>query len=345
MTELEVIYDTKDLEMDRARLAAVIASSFDAIIAKDLNSTITDWNPAAERMFGYTAAEAIGRDVRMLIPDTLVDEETEIIRRIRAGERIESYETIRRRKDGTLIPVSLTVSPILDDKGRVVGASKIARDITATKESEHRIRLLLREINHRVKNQYAVIMAVVRETGRRSSDVREFQDKIGQRIAALAASHDLLVQTEWSGSPLMDLIEAQMAPFEHNGRLKAVGPSVHLSPGAVQNIGLALHELGTNSAKHGVFSGRPGRVELVWNVGLDAGGSSQFTMAWDEHFDAPLPSTVDSATGFGSVVLNKVAADALNGEASLRRESRHISWVLKAPLADVTDERRDSWTG
>lgn len=93
----------------------------------------------------------------MLIPEGMKDEEAEIIGRIRNNERVESFETVRIRKDGTRIEVSLTISPIHDSQGRVVGASKIARDITATKESERRIRVLLREINHRVKNQYAVI--------------------------------------------------------------------------------------------------------------------------------------------------------------------------------------------
>ena len=192
-----------------ARLAAIVQSSFDAIIGKDLNSIITDWNPAAERLFGYTAAEAIGRDVRMLIPPSMVQEEDEIIRRIRAKERIESYETTRLRKDGRLVQVSLTVSPILGDGGEVVGASKIARDITATKESERRIRLLLREINHRVKNQYAVIMSVIRKPAGARVIWKIFRRALANASAPLSAAHDLLVKTEWSGAPLVDVIEAR----------------------------------------------------------------------------------------------------------------------------------------
>jgi PAS domain S-box-containing protein len=112
------------------RLAAVVASSDDAIVTKNLDSIITSWNPAAERMFGYTESEAMGRSIRMLIPPELQDEEDTVLAKIRAGETVDHYETIRRRKDGTLLSISLTVSPIRDTSGTIVGASKIARDIT-----------------------------------------------------------------------------------------------------------------------------------------------------------------------------------------------------------------------
>jgi PAS domain S-box-containing protein len=111
-------------------LAKVVESSDDAIISKDLNSTIISWNPAAERMFGYTEHEAIGKSVRMLIPAHLQNEEDEVLAKIRAGEKVDHYETVRQRKDGSLIAISLTVSPIRDESGTVVGASKIARDVT-----------------------------------------------------------------------------------------------------------------------------------------------------------------------------------------------------------------------
>jgi len=150
-------------------LAAVVDSSFDAIVSKDMNSTITSWNAAAERMFGYTPEEAIGQSVLMLIPPHLRSEETDIIERVKRGERLESYETIRVRKDGGIINVSLTISPIIDAQGMILGASKIARDITAAMESERRIQLLLKEINHRVKNQFAVILSIIRETRSRAS--------------------------------------------------------------------------------------------------------------------------------------------------------------------------------
>jgi PAS domain S-box-containing protein len=117
-------------------LAAIVSSSDDAIIGKDLNGVITSWNGAAERMFGYTAEEAVGQAIRLIIPAGRQSEEDEILRRIRVGKSVKDFETERVRKDGSLIPISLTVSPILDADGRVVGASKIARDITDRKDRE-----------------------------------------------------------------------------------------------------------------------------------------------------------------------------------------------------------------
>ena len=122
------------------RLAAIVESSDDAIISKDLNGVIQTWNRGAERVFGYTAEEAVGKPVTILIPPDRIDEEPGILARIRRGERIDHYETVRRRKDGSLIDISLTVSPIRDGDGRVAGASKIARDITERKKAENAVR-------------------------------------------------------------------------------------------------------------------------------------------------------------------------------------------------------------
>jgi PAS domain S-box-containing protein len=129
-----------------AMLAAIIESSTDAIISKDLNGIINSWNTAAERLFGYSAGEAIGKPVTILIPPERYDEEPAILARIRRGESIDHYETVRRRKDGSLLDIALTVSPIKDSVGRIIGASKIARDITASKKAERELRTLKDEL-------------------------------------------------------------------------------------------------------------------------------------------------------------------------------------------------------
>jgi PAS domain S-box-containing protein len=121
-------------------LAAIVESSADAIISKDLSGTITTWNRGAERLFGYTAAEAIGTSVTILIPSDRLDEEPHILQRIRNGERFEHLETVRRHKNGSLVDISLTISPIKDALGRVIGVSKIARDITERKAAEAKLR-------------------------------------------------------------------------------------------------------------------------------------------------------------------------------------------------------------
>ena len=258
--------DRAELQSDgeaQARLAAIVDSSFDAIISKDLNSIIISWNAAAERMFGYTAQEAVGQSILMLIPEHLRNEEHEIIERIRSDQRIASYETVRLRKDGALIHVSLTISPIKTSDGKIIGASKIARDITATRENERRVRLLLREVNHRVKNQYAVILAMVKETSRRATSPQEFEQHVRDRICALSRSHDLLVQSDWSGASVAELVQEHMKPFGHEERIKVSGSLLTLNARAVQYLGMALHELGTNSAKYGALTCPKGSIAVT----------------------------------------------------------------------------------
>src|SRR5881296_3131051 len=125
-----------------ARLAAIVESSDDAINSKDLNGIITSWNPAAERMFGYTAAEIVGKSIRTIVPDDRESEEDDVLRRIVAGEAVAHFETVRRRKDGSEVIVSLTVSPIRNRRGTIIGASETARDITERKRESQRAMFL-----------------------------------------------------------------------------------------------------------------------------------------------------------------------------------------------------------
>ena len=150
------------LREDRAarRLAAIIESSDDAIVGKDLNGVITSWNQAAERMFGYMAPEVIGEPITIIIPADRLHEEREVLSRIRRGAKVEHFETLRRHKSGRLIPISLTVSPIRDYDGTVVGASKIARDISYRVEAEAERARLLGEVQRQ-----AAITAKLNEVG------------------------------------------------------------------------------------------------------------------------------------------------------------------------------------
>jgi PAS domain S-box-containing protein len=153
--------DIDRVQRDARRLAAIVESSEDAIVGKDLNSIVTSWNAAAERMFGYAAAEIIGKSVRLIIPDDRQHEEDDVLRRIRDGQRIEHFETLRRKKDGTLFPVSLTISPICSERGVVIGASKIARDISdRIRADEERRRLLeMARSANRLKDEFLATLS------------------------------------------------------------------------------------------------------------------------------------------------------------------------------------------
>ena len=185
-------------------LASIVESSDDAIISKTLDAIITSWNKGAERMFGYTAEEAVGQSVTILIPPDRQHEERTILERIGRGERIEHYETVRQRKDGSLIAISLTVSPIKNVEGRIVGASKIARDLTERKDAEARENMLMAELTHMNRvaaagvlsasiahevNQPLVSIAVNAETVRlllasEKPDIDEARDALDEIVTA-----------------------------------------------------------------------------------------------------------------------------------------------------------------
>ncbi len=159
----------KEAEAANARLSAIVQSSDDAILSKDLNGIITSWNQGAERIFGYTSDETIGKPITILIPADRADEEPPILERVRRGERIDHYETVRRHKDGSLIEISLTISPIIDERGAIIGASKIARDITQRKRAEEALLAadrakdeFLAVLGHELRNPLGALASAVR---------------------------------------------------------------------------------------------------------------------------------------------------------------------------------------
>jgi PAS domain S-box-containing protein len=207
------ISDRKRADLATRRVVAVIESSDDAIITKTLDSIITSWNPAAERMFGYTEAEAIGQSIRMLIPRELQGEEDTVVAKIRAGETVDHYETVRRRKDGGLLSISLTVSPIRNDAGEVIGASKIARDVT------ERSRLLAAAREHAaITQKVGEVGAVVASTLERDVIVQKVTDTATELTHAEFGAFFYNVHEPKSGDSYM-LYTLSGAPKEAFGTL------------------------------------------------------------------------------------------------------------------------------
>jgi len=160
------ITDRKRAEYYAQRLAAVVEFSDDAIVSKDLDGIITTWNRGAERLFGYPAEETIGRPITILTPHDRLDEEREILDRVRRGEHVDHYDTVRRHKDGSSVDISLTVSPVRDAEGKIIGASKIARDVTERRHAQEQQKILVRELQHRIKNTLATVGAIANQTFR-----------------------------------------------------------------------------------------------------------------------------------------------------------------------------------
>ena len=265
------ITERKRNEEAAQHYAAIVESSDDAILSKDINGVITSWNSGAQRLFGYTSQEAVGKPVTMLIPADRHDEEPRILERIRRGERIDHYETVRQRKDGSFVDISLTVSPIRDLRGNIIGASKIARDITERKRAEERQDLLLREMDHRIKNLFALAIGIVSLSGRSAKNVQDLVRSARERLSALARAHALTLSHGPRDDPqgtkpttLHSLIRTIIAPHENmedaqGGQITIAGPDLAISGSAISSLALLLHEFGTNSAKYGALSAPKGQ--------------------------------------------------------------------------------------
>jgi PAS domain S-box-containing protein len=254
------LIEGKQAEGAKARLAAIVESSDDAIVSKDLDGVITSWNRGAERLFGYTAQEAIGQPVTILIPPDRFDEEPHILERVRRGERLEHYETTRRHKDGMLLQISLTVSPIIDGEGRIVGASKIARDISAhvaarraveesrevLREADRRKDEFLGMLSHELRSPLNVVLGWVRmlrsgtldeATARRALEVIDRSVHHQSRlitdlldISRIVSGKLTLQQSAVDLSPIVASVVEAMRP---SANAKALALTLHPADGAV----------------------------------------------------------------------------------------------------------------
>ncbi len=325
-----IAIDNAHLYQAGTRLAAVVETSIDAIISKDLNGVITTWNKGAERLFGYTADEMIGKSIAIVIPADRHDEESRILDRIRRGQRIEHFETVRVRKDGTLVEVSLGVSPLVDVDGVVVGASKIARDIGERKLAQARQELLTREIQHRTKNLFAVVQAVIARSFAGKQTVEDAKTAVLSRLHSLAQTHVILVDQDWRGADIGEVVRAEMSPYA--GRVTIEGPPLMLNAKAAQNFSLALHELATNAGKYGALSCQAGHVDISWSV-LEPNTHRQFIFRWQER-DGP-PVVLPAHKGFGTAVLEQVMAEYFEAP-HIDFAASGVSYQLRGSLDALT---------
>jgi PAS domain S-box-containing protein len=290
------------------RIASIVECSADAIVSKDLDGVIITWNAGAETIFGYTADEAIGKPITILIPPDRHDEEPAILERIRRGERVDHYETIRLRKDGGSIDVSLTVSPLMNADGKIIGASKIARDITERKRNELQITALAREAEHRARNVLATVQAAVHLS--HADTPEELKHTIEGRIQALANVHRLFVESRWAGAELHKLAEEELAAYSQEGerRARIKGPKVVMRPDLAQAVAVVLHELATNAARHGALSIAEGHVQVEWSQATDG----RLIIRWTERNGTPVQSP--TRHGFGTRVMTEMIQGQLKGE-------------------------------
>jgi PAS domain S-box-containing protein len=302
-------------------VGSIVDSSDDAIVSKNLDGVISSWNRGAERLFGHTAQEAIGRPITIIIPTDRLDEERVILARIRRGERIDHFETVRQRKDGELINISLTVSPVKNAEGKIVGASKIARDITEQKRNQEHIGILAREAEHRSKNMLSNVQAIVNLS---QSDTPEgLKLAIGGRIQAMSNVHSLFVETRWIGAELSAIATQELAPYldEHGGRVRLEGPKALLEPDVAQAVAVILHELATNASKYGALSAANGQIALTWSHAADG----QVTLRWTELGSPPVKAP--ERRGFGRRLIEGTVSQ-LGGKA-------RFDWLSEGLVCEI----------
>ncbi len=323
------IGDRKRADEYANRLASIVEFSDDAIISKDLKGVINSWNAGAQRLFGYTAEEAIGKPITVLIPPERRDEEPGILDRIRRGERIDHYETVRMRKDGSLVDISLTVSPLKNADGKIIGASKIARDISERKREEGRRKLLINELNHRVKNTLASVQSISAETFR--GDTGFQRKEFEKRLVTLSRAHDILTRESWEGADLRELAGEVIAPLciDVGNRVDILGPGLRIRPKIALSLSMAFHELCTNAVKYGALAGGQGRVELGWSVRRSA-EENLLRIRWQESGGPAVKPP--SRTGFGTKLLGRAVARELGAQVQLKFLPRGVVCDIQAPL-------------
>lgn len=330
--------DATGMQDAKAWLAAIVEGSDDAIVSKTLDGVITSWNRAAVRLFGFTSAEAIGQPIRILIPADRQQEEDAILAQIRRGERIDHFETVRRRKDGSLCDVSLTVSPVRGDQRTIIGVSKIARDISERKRDQERQRLLLREMNHRIKNLFAVASSLVAVSRQSASSAADLATKLQSRLAALARAHDLTLpdlSDAMDGdraTTLFALLGAILAPHSDGGDGRTIisGSDIPIHGEALTALALALNEFATNAAKYGCLSAVGGvlSIESVIDV-------PDLVLRWTEAHGPEIRSPA-VATGFGTQLSRSAIEGSLNGSLSWDWAPSGLTISIRLPISRLS---------
>jgi two-component system, sensor histidine kinase PdtaS len=339
---------TVDLQ-HRALLAAIVDSSDDAILSKTLDGYITSWNKGAERLYGYSPAEIVGKHVSALAPPESPDEIPGIMDRIRAGEQIDHYETVRVKKDGTRMYVSVTISPIKDEKGVIVGASAVARDVTdrRTIEELNRLQLkekelLLQEVHHRVKNNLQVISSLLDLRSRSINDKTlqaVFSESV-DRIRAMSLIHESLYKTEELSRIdfnryLTNLTQQLFRTREssQNITFAMTGDKYFLPVSTAVPLGLVMNELITNALKYAFVNIQVGNISI--DVRLN--DQTATIIFADDGVGMPKEIKFATAQSFGFRIVKLLIAQLEGSIESL--EGRGTKYKILFPIKDPAEDR------
>ena len=300
-------------------------NAHDLVYTLDLDFHFTSINPAAQQILGYSPEDLIGTAItQYMSPEQVAHKKAMLQRKLAGGVAETRYEMQVFDRTGQTRTLETNTRLSYDRNGKPHAIHAIARDITARKKYEEHLAFTTRELSHRTKNILAVVLAMARQIGKQTTDFDQFENRFGGCIKALAYCHDLLIESDWQGADMQSLIALQVAPFGglDGKRIVASGPPFTLAPQATQLIGLALHELATNAAKHGALTTPAGAVAIEWRPESQNGA---MRLIWTEQ-NGPIvvPPT---RRGFGHTVLERMAT-SLGGEVSFEFPPEGVRWAL-----------------
>ena len=301
----------------------------DGVISTDGDGTILYFNPAAETMFGYSAAEVVGQPVELLMPQHYRDDHKRSAARFAASARPEPRlmgarrDVVGRRKSGEEFPLEATLSRQDLASGRLL--TVVIRDVSERKQREEEQQLIAGELAHRIRNLMTIVTSLVSLTACGSHDVDGFRDTLLARLMAISRANDALIAGAWRETQLRPLIDAELEPFR-TPRTPIIleGPKVRVSAKMAIALGLVMHELATNAAKYGALSCAGGRVEVDWSLCPDG----QLAIHWREREGPPVRPPVKA--GFGTEMIRRTLA-AQRGEASMHYNPSGFECGLRVP--------------
>lgn len=286
--------------------------------AKAPDAPIIFANDSFLALTGYGRDEVLGHSFNFLMAQGTDPKALALVEAAFKGTDDHSSEVCYRRKDGSKFWAALFISPVRDESGDVIQHFASFIDLTRHKEEQAQSRMLIDELNHRVKNTLTTVQSIVSQGLRNASDPAEIREAIESRLFALSRSHDLLTRENWESAGLLDIVNAALEPFGvANGRserFKVTGDNVRFPPKAALALGIAFHELATNAVKYGAFSNETGRVRIGWTIEPKPDGN-RLILCWSEENGPPV--TPPAKKGFGSRVIERGLGFELGGNTHL----------------------------
>lgn len=296
-------------------------------------------NDAFLALTGYARDEVLAKSFQSLLAVGVDAETMPIVESAFRGECDYDPEIHYKRKDGSEFWASMFVSPVCEESGAVVQQFVSFVDRTKDRQDNARYKMLIDELNHRVKNTLSTVQSIVTQALRRPAEPEAIREAIESRLMALSQSHDLLTSGNWDGAGLHDLAEIALHPFEvvagRDERFTISGDNVHLSPKTTLSLAIAFHELATNAVKYGAFSNNAGTIKLDWTVRPEQTGN-RLVIRWSEH-DGP-KVTPPKHKGFGSWVIERGIAHELGGEVALEYLTDGVNCTIDIPMPLENDK-------